>query len=113
MKTSTGLVAVGAYTVGALVAYRVLKSARDADADSVAHWLASGVRKSGTTSFLRQLREAFGVGASADADDANGGTMRRRGMRTSARCRSSMESRTDRRPSARRMRARRWGSGRR
>ena len=79
MKTSTGLVAVGAYTVGALVAYRVLKSARDADADSVAHWLASGVRKSGTTSFLRQLREAFGVGASADADDANGGTMRRRG----------------------------------
>ena len=79
MKTSTGLVAVGAYTVGALVAYRVLKSARDADADSVAQWLASGVRKSGTTSFLRQLREAFGVGASADADDANGGTMRRRG----------------------------------
>ena len=75
MKTSTGLVAVGAYTAGALVAYRVLKSARDADADSVAHWLASGVRKSGTTSFLNQLREAFGVGA----DDATGGTMRRRG----------------------------------
>ena len=79
MKTSTGLVAVGAYTVGALVAYRVLKSARDADADSVAHWVASGVRKSGTTSFLSQLREAFGVGASADADDANGGTTRRGG----------------------------------
>ena len=79
MKTSTGLVAVGAYTVGALVAYRVLKSARDADADSVAHWVASGVRKSGTTSFLSQLREAFGVGPSADADDANGGTTRRGG----------------------------------
>ena len=75
MKTSTGLVAVGAYTVGALVAYRVLKSARDADADSVAHWLASGVRKS----FLSQLREVFGVGPSADADDANGGTTRRGG----------------------------------
>mmetsp|Transcript_5380 Transcript_5380/g.24849 ORF Transcript_5380/g.24849 Transcript_5380/m.24849 type:complete len:208 (+) Transcript_5380:227-850(+) len=35
------------------------------------------------------------------------------GMRTSARYPSSMESRTDRRPSARRMRARRGGSGRR
>ena len=46
MKTSTAAVAVGAYTVGAFVAYRVLKSARDADADSVAHWLASSVKKS-------------------------------------------------------------------
>ena len=80
MKTSTAAVAVGAYTVGAFVAYRVLKSARDADADSVAHWLASSVKKSSTTTLLSHLREAFGVTSAPTADDAGGGTGRERDM---------------------------------
>ena len=78
MKTSTAAVAVGAYTVGAFVAYRVLKSARDADADSVAHWLASSVKKSSTTTLLSHLREAFGVTSAPTADDAGGVTGRER-----------------------------------
>ena len=80
MKTSTAAVAVGAYTVGAFVAYRVLKSARDADADSVAHWLASSVKKSSTTTLLSHLREAFGVTSAPTADDAGGVTGRERDM---------------------------------
>jgi len=78
MKTSTAAAAVGAYTVGAFVAYRVLKSARDADADSVAHWLASSVKKSSTTTLLSHLREAFGVTSAPTADDAGGVTGRER-----------------------------------
>ena len=80
MKTSTAAVAVGAYTVGAFVAYRVLNSARDADADSVAHWLASSVKKSSTTTLLSHLREAFGVTSAPTADDAGGVTGRERDM---------------------------------
>ena len=80
MKTSTAAVAVGAYTVGAFVAYRVLKSARDADADSVAHWLASSVKKSSTTTLLSHLREAFGVTSAPTADDAGGVTGRERDL---------------------------------